>query len=221
MITIRPAVPDDAALITDIRNTGWREAYSHLLSAEFLAGLSSDAEGLRRGISRGHLTIVVAELDGDAVGYALAGPPDEEHAPRDWCLRHIYQYSRVHGSGTGQALLDAAVGDRRAYLWTAEDNPRAIAFYRRNGFLPDGTRKVAPDWENLAEIRMVRSSPAAGDRRAFGELREGSDRFGESIGVGVPALDSPKRSDPDRGRDQRRRDVRSSSCSTSSTPSGT
>ena len=62
----------------------------------------------------------------------------------------------MHGSGTGQALLDAAVGDRPAFLWTAEDNPRAQAFYRRNGFIADGARKIEPEWENLAEIRMVR-----------------------------------------------------------------
>ncbi|WP_309714081.1 GNAT family N-acetyltransferase [Pseudolysinimonas sp.] len=158
MITVRPAVPDDAERITDIRNTGWREAYAHLLSADFLAELSSDAEAFRRGIANARRSVtVVAELDGEVVGYALAGPPaDEDDAPRDWCLRHLYQYSRLHGSGTGQALLDAAVGDRPSYLWTAEDNPRAIAFYRRNGFLPDGTRKTAPEWENLASIRMVR-----------------------------------------------------------------
>jgi GNAT superfamily N-acetyltransferase len=69
---------------------------------------------------------------------------------------HIYQYARAHGTGTGQALLEAAVGDRPAYLWTAEDNPRALAFYTRNGFIPDGTRKIIPDWENMAAIRMVR-----------------------------------------------------------------
>jgi GNAT superfamily N-acetyltransferase len=156
MITVRPAVPGDADVIIDIRNTGWREAYAHLLSAEFLAALSADAEGLRRGIARGHLTVVVAELDGEAVGYALAGPPEDEDAPRELCLRHIYQYARAHGSGTGQALIDAAIGDRPAYLWTAEGNPRAIAFYRRNGFLPDGTHKVEPEWENLGSIRMIR-----------------------------------------------------------------
>jgi GNAT superfamily N-acetyltransferase len=156
MITVRPAVPDDAEVIIDIRNRGWREAYAHLLSADFLAVLSADAEGLRRGIARGHLAVVVAEIDGKPAGYALAGPPEDEDAPRDWCLRHMYQYARAHGSGTGQALFDAAVGDRPAYLWVAEDNPRAIAFYRRNGFLPDGARKTEPAWEDLATIRMVR-----------------------------------------------------------------
>ncbi|MGB3911062.1 MAG: GNAT family N-acetyltransferase [Pseudolysinimonas sp.] len=158
MITVRPAVPEDADAIVDIRNTGWREAYAHLLTPEFLANLTDDAERLRDALGRARKTVtVVAELDGEVVGYALAGPPpDDENAPRDWGLFHIYQYSRAHGSGTGQALLDAAVGDRPAYLWTAEDNPRALAFYRRNGFVADGTRKIEHDWENMAAIRMVR-----------------------------------------------------------------
>ena len=158
MITVRLAVPDDAERIVDIRNTGWREAYAHLLSAEFLANLTSDVERLRESLAQARRTVtVVAELDGEVVGYALAGPPlDDEDEPRDWGLFHIYQYPRAYGSGTGQALIDAALGDRPAYLWTAEDNPRALAFYRRNGFIPDGTRKTIADWENLAAIRMVR-----------------------------------------------------------------
>jgi ribosomal protein S18 acetylase RimI-like enzyme len=157
MITVRPAVPDDAEKIVDIRNTGWREAYAHLLSPEFLAALSTDAEWLRRAIETAERTVtVVAELDGEVVGFAVATPSAEADAPREWLLPMIYQYARAHGSGTGQALLDAALADRPAYLWTAEDNPRALAFYRRNGFTPDGTRKTFPDWENLAAIRMVR-----------------------------------------------------------------
>jgi hypothetical protein len=33
------------------------------------------------------------------------------------------------------------IGDAPAYLWSAEDNPRAQAFYLRNGFGDDGTRR--------------------------------------------------------------------------------
>jgi GNAT superfamily N-acetyltransferase len=157
MIVVRKAIPDDAERIADIQITGWRETYAHLLSPDFLAGLEPQTEGYREGIARAVRAVYnVAELDGDIVGFAIAGPPREDDPPRDWELALLYQYARAHGSGTGQALLDAAVGDRSAFLWVAEGNPRAQAFYRRNGFVPDGARKVAEDWEDLAEIRMVR-----------------------------------------------------------------
>ena len=157
MIVVRTAVPDDAERIADIQVTGWRESYGHLLSPEFLAGLEPHTDRYREGITRAvRSTYHVAEMEGDVVGFSIAGPPREDDPPRDWELALLYQYARAHGSGTGQALLDAAVGDRPAFLWVAEGNARAQAFYRRNGFVADGSRKVAPEWENLAEIRMVR-----------------------------------------------------------------
>jgi len=154
MIVVREAVPDEAALIAELQRTGWREAYAHLLSPEFLAALPVHAEMFRDGIARG-ANLRVAELDGEVVGYALAGRAPEGD-PRELQLWHLYQLARAHGSGTGQALLDAVLGDRPAQLWTAEDNPRANAFYARNGFVPDGARKVEAEWEGLVAIRMVR-----------------------------------------------------------------
>lgn len=154
---IRAAVPDDAEAIVSVRVQSWRESYSHILSAEFLAaqGPTARVGGWRRGIESG-ATIVVAEVDGEVQGFAAAGRPREDDAPRDLELQLIYQLASLHGSGTGQALLDAALGDRPASLWVAELNPRAQAFYRRNGFEADGARTVAEEWENMSEIRMVR-----------------------------------------------------------------
>jgi GNAT superfamily N-acetyltransferase len=154
MITVREARPEEAELIAELQRTGWREAYAHLLSPRFLAALPVHTEMFRDGIARG-ANLRVAEVDGEVVGYALAGrAPDGD--PRDLQLWHLYQLARAHGSGTGQALLDAVLGDRPAQLWTAEDNPRANAFYARNGFVPDGARKVEAEWEGLVAIRMVR-----------------------------------------------------------------
>lgn len=54
----------------------------------------------------------------------------------------------------GQALLDAAIGDAGAFLWVAADNPRAHAFYRRNGFAADGE---AQNYEMLgSQLSVVR-----------------------------------------------------------------
>ena len=61
--------------------------------------------------------------------------------------------ARYHGSGAGRALLDAVVGDEPASLWVVNPNPRAQAFYRKAGFVPDGMIKD----EGIPEIRMMRS----------------------------------------------------------------
>lgn len=155
---IRPATTADAAALAHVNLTAWREAYAHFLSPEFLAGLSLPElhERWNRGLERGLAGTVVSEVDGDVRGYATAGAARSEEKPRDLELYMIYQLASEHGSGSGQALLDAALGDEPAFLWVAELNPRAIAFYRRNGFEPDGARMIAEQWDNLAEIRMVR-----------------------------------------------------------------
>jgi ribosomal protein S18 acetylase RimI-like enzyme len=61
-----------------------------------------------------------------------------------------------HGSGLGQGLLEAAIGTEFAALWVAEENPRAQAFYRRNGFAFTGVKEPIEDWEGLIEVRMAR-----------------------------------------------------------------
>lgn len=107
--------------------------------------------------------------DGELVGVASAksGPSwwEAEHpAPSvDWHLDKLYALPRAHGSGVGQALLDlAAPPDVGTYLWILHDNPRAEAFYRRNGFRPDGfTASCGPDWFDRPMFRMVREGRMA------------------------------------------------------------
>lgn len=84
-----------------------------------------------------HATIV-AEGPVGIVGFASTTPTTEPDAVRLEELTMLYVLQRAHGSGVGQALLDAVLADRPASLWVAADNPRALAFYRRNGFRPDG-----------------------------------------------------------------------------------
>ena len=101
------------------------------------------------------MAIWVAEVDGEIVGWANTSTGRDADRPRDLELEGLYVLDAHHGTGVGQALLDAAVGDRPAYLWVLADNPRARAFYRRNGFEPDGTEKVDEEWE-VTEVRLVR-----------------------------------------------------------------
>lgn len=161
---LRTAVPGDGASIARCHIACWREAYAHLVSDEFLEGLDVEerADMWERAIARRGPEVPVADVEGEIVGLAGASPRrDEDEGLPDLELRLIYVRAAYHGTGTGQRLLDAAIGDGPAYVWVAEDNPRAHSFYRRNGFRPDGARKIEPAFEDMAEVRMVRGVDAA------------------------------------------------------------
>lgn len=99
----------------------------------------------------------IAERDGVPVGWATTSERDGTRQPRRLEFNGMYVLANAHGSGAGQALLDAAIDDAPTFLWVAADNPRAQAFYRRNAFAPDG---AAEEYELLgtpvAIVRWVR-----------------------------------------------------------------
>ena len=64
----------------------------------------------------------------------------------------------MHGTGVGQDLLDAVIDPFvTTALWVADPNPRAQAFYSKNGFIADGTIKT-DDYDGMRELRMVRQA---------------------------------------------------------------
>jgi GNAT superfamily N-acetyltransferase len=167
---VRLARPDDAADLVRVHLACWREAYGHLLSEQFLAAREADAERRtqrwREGIAGGDAPWL-AVADGAVVGLALAVDPSAPVAARTDLheaadqppgleLAMLYVLASHHGTGLGQQLLDAAVGSQPCSLWVAEDNPRARAFYERNGFRADGAHRTEPTFEDMAIVRLVR-----------------------------------------------------------------
>ncbi|MEO5778624.1 MULTISPECIES: GNAT family N-acetyltransferase [Arthrobacter] len=144
-LIVRPAGIGDAAAIARVHLQAWRESYAHLLPAETLAGLELDARQRRwRGILAAAATSVWVACDAEVVvGWASSGAGRDPDGPRPLELMGIYVLASHYGTGAGQLLLEAAVGGSGAYLWIAENNPRASAFYRKHGFTADGTRSTA------------------------------------------------------------------------------
>jgi ribosomal protein S18 acetylase RimI-like enzyme len=99
--------------------------------------------------------LAVAERGDELVGIAMSGPPLDAAATWARQLYVLYVYAADHGTGVGPALLDAVVApEESAALWVADPNPRAQAFYRKHGFVADGTAQVD---DGMREIRMVRA----------------------------------------------------------------
>ena len=85
----------------------------------------------------------------------------------------------LHGCGVAAGLLvRLVVGDRPAYLWVFEDNPRARAFYARHGFRRRRHRTVG---------RVDR--PARGPHGPLSPRRTGAQRGGLAR-AGQPAAPS-------------------------------
>jgi ribosomal protein S18 acetylase RimI-like enzyme len=165
-VTIRPARVDDVAQMARVIVRCWHETYRGLMPDATL-----DDPGLlpaRERFWTAALTderyrenrAAVAERDGELVGVAMSGPPLDAGAGWARQLYVLYVLAADHGTDAGPALLWAVLDpEESAVLWVADPNPRAQAFYRKHGFVADGTAQVE---DGVREIRMVRAATAQG-----------------------------------------------------------
>lgn len=178
-LCVRPAQPTDAAAYVEALVETQIATYAAIMPEEYAPARRAEAPAVAEALAveLGQLTATlagggepfrrhwVAELDERIVGIASAGAGpgwweaefDPPPADISWILDRLYVRPEAHGSGAGQALFDVAVGERSAYLWILRDNPRAERFYRRNGFVPDGSvGNAGGPWFNRPMFRMVR-----------------------------------------------------------------
>ena len=160
---VREATVDDATEIARVHLASHRETYSatgripaEVIEAWSVEGRTDYWGRVAQAAARGEHAVVVAEAGDEIVGFAHAAPSLDEDRFGHWSLAAIYLLEAYQGSGLGQALIDAALGGRAASLWVLADNPRAHAFYARNGFRPDGAEKLDERWGSVPEVRLSR-----------------------------------------------------------------
>lgn len=161
--TIREPRSGEASAIADVHVATWKEAYSDLLPEDcFSEEYVADRHRMWQHVlthPRDDMLVRVAEVEGEIVGFAWVGPGEGVNggdAPRERLLYAIYVLAAHYGTGIGQALLDETLGDGPAMLWVAKVNPRATAFYLRNGFCFDGVEQVDPHAPLITDARMLR-----------------------------------------------------------------
>lgn len=154
-----------------------REASVHAEVDEAFAAAASGRLPFRQHVvarnARGGIVGVLAFGDGvetweaDHVGEAWTPPAVT------WAVSHLYTAPGTFGTGLGQTLLDlAAPAGAGAYLWVFTENPRALAFYHRNGFVFDGLAgDSGEDWGSSPMARMVRPGEAPASLGALGPVQ--------------------------------------------------
>jgi ribosomal protein S18 acetylase RimI-like enzyme len=167
-VSVRPATEDDQRVLREL----W-EAFQRELGPPDWWDVEWDEEwtGMRSAIESDEAVVVVAELDGVVVGYAVS----RQRRPRAAHLNDIYVRPHARTRGVAKELLAAVTSEMRARgvdvltLGVDLTNEVARTVYRRLGFREDSVRLIV-DLEQLeerlkapAERRSVASTHAQTD----------------------------------------------------------
>ena len=143
---LRRAGADDAERLAALGAQTFAETFGRLYPPQDLEAFLAEAHGLERAradLADPRKAAWLALVDGEAVGYALAGPCDLPHpevAPEDGELKRIYLLARAQNGGLGARLFDAALdwlttdGPRTVWIGVWSENCGAQRFYARRGF---------------------------------------------------------------------------------------
>jgi GNAT superfamily N-acetyltransferase len=164
---LRAAIPDDVREVANVHVRSWQVAYRGLMPDEYLDALSPE-DRAKRGYTFGSSdplqpATIVAVDEGAICGFATTGPAWGTDAHGSGEVHGLYVDPPSWGLGIGRALIAAAREHLRsqdfteACLWVLDGNDRAERFYRADGWVSDGTRRVAAvDGLMVNEVRYDR-----------------------------------------------------------------
>lgn len=132
----------------------WQETYTGLIDSAYMERLT-----LERCVEMAHRwprNILVAKDGEQVVGFVGYGESETPHWGEVFA---IYVLGDYHGQKIGYKLMNAAFeklsGHNKIAVWVLKGNERAIQFYEKYGFRPDGAEKeIIPGTPNT-ELRMV------------------------------------------------------------------
>ena len=155
-ITLRPAVPSDAAAIGAVFDAAVRAGWAYLgdLAAESMFTPQDWDQLVADHQPPDVLLVAVHNTDG-VIGYTAVHPDDGE-------MFLLFVHPAYAGRGIGRALLAAAhdalraAGCADAFLFVHEQNERALAVYTAAGYRPDGSDRES-DFRGtrVREVRLV------------------------------------------------------------------
>jgi GNAT superfamily N-acetyltransferase len=161
-VIVRHASHDDLEAMSDAKHAAGIAAWKHIFPAETLERFPWPERWWRSiGEPQPRSAFLVAEDDGEVVGFAIVRPSGGEDADDSIGeLDGLYTHPSVWGRGAGRELLGEAAsflrdaGFREATLWTAEKNHRPRRIYETAGWSTDGTtRQRSFDGVEFVELR--------------------------------------------------------------------
>ena len=151
----------------------WHESYSDIVDADYLKNKMTYENCLKTAIKFPDNTLV-AKVGEKVVGFAAYGKyRDDTFSGGE--IYAIYVLEEYQKRKIGYALMRAALDELSEYdkvaLLVFKDNKKAIDFYEKVGFRPDGKENVFSLGTELTEIRMVFAREARSDINSSRNLR--------------------------------------------------
>lgn len=171
-MNLRLANVDDAAAIARVHVDAWRTTYTGILTAEYLAGLSSEQreQGWRESLSnldRGEFTYVVENDEAEIMGFATGGPERDGDPLYRGEVHAIYLLDHHQRQGAGRRLV-RAVAERLSHqgyetmlVWVLAKNSSRAFYEKLGGTLIKSKlveigqvelEEVAYGWQNLGPL---------------------------------------------------------------------
>jgi GNAT superfamily N-acetyltransferase len=136
---IRRATSDDLVRLFDLEKAASTAALGHIFGPDLPFPDDDVLARWRLVLDEPDMTVLLDSEGDEPVGYAAFG---------DGWLRHLAVLPAWWGTGRARILHGEAVGGLAAagasttYLWVLEDNHRARAFYRREGWVDTHIRET-------------------------------------------------------------------------------
>jgi diamine N-acetyltransferase len=169
LFAIRRAGRHDAKQLSLLAEETFRDTFGAVNAPENMAlhCRASYSEAIQaREISDPNMVTLLCECEERLVGFAQLRWGDapgcvKAMAPGE--IQRLYVASDCHGNGAARELMNACIEelrDRRSdvvWLGVWEQNPRAIAFYKKSGFVEVGTHVFPLGSDPQRDIVMARS----------------------------------------------------------------
>ncbi len=157
---IRVAEVGDAAAIGRVHVERWRTTYAGIVPEGYLKSLDVAERVLlwREWLAR-DLSVFVAEVAGEVVGFGAGGAAREAGEGFDAELYTLYLLEDAQGLGLGRRLLGAVAealagrGFEGLMVWVLERNP-AVGFYEKMGAVRVMRKEIELGGVELVEVAL-------------------------------------------------------------------
>ncbi len=170
-VQIIPATPSDVLTLQSIGRQTFFETFAESNTEENMAKYLEEgfsAEKLSAELSQPESAFYFAVENDQVIGYLKinrGASQTEQQSNKALEIERIYVLKAYHGKNIGQLLYEKAMQlaqqQQVEYVWLGvwEENPRAIRFYEKNGFVAFDKHIFKLGEDEQTDILMKRSLP--------------------------------------------------------------